>query len=178
MRLFIGIRLPKEINEILHNIQKRIGNKDAKIKWVFKKNLHLTLKFIGNVEEHKLEQIKKKLRGIIMEPMELSLDEIGVFSHGEVLRVIWVGIQPEKLVMDLQKKIDSEMLELGFDADTKFSAHLTLGRVKFVKKEKELFDKITKIKLNKSKFGIMDFCLIESKLTKDGPKYEVIERYS
>ena len=169
MRLFIGIFLSGEILDYLYEVQNKLKKSlPAKITWVHKKILHLSLKFLGEVNENKIDEIKEKLN-------KIKLDKIGVFPNENYIRVVWVGLNPKEEVIELQQKIDSELLTL-FSKDQRFSAHMTFGRVKFIK-DKEEFKKNLKIDIEEKEFEFNEFCLVKSELSKDGPKYEILERF-
>ena len=174
MRCFIAVDLPEVIKDKLFNLQKKLSG-DAKIKWVAKKNLHLTLKFLGDIAEKRLEQIKEKLKEIKFKSFKVELDSLGVFPDEDYIRVIWVGLKPAGKVIELQQKVDSTLLGLGFEKDQRFHSHLTLGRVKFVKNKENLKEKL-KLKI-KGGFEIKNFKLMKSELTKDGPVYGTLETY-
>ena len=176
MRLFIGIFLPEEILDYLYEVENKLKkNLPAKINWVTKKNLHISLKFIGETSENNLGLIKEKLNKIKFKLFKTKLGQIGVFPNENHVSVIWVGIKPAGKAIELQQKIDSELLGL-FPKDQRFSAHLTLARVKFIKNKDE-FKKNIKIEINEKEFEVNEFCLVKSELSKDGPKYEILERF-
>lgn len=176
MRLFIGIFLPKEILDYLYEVQNILKKSlPAKITWVNKKILHLSLKFLGEINENKINEIKERLSKIKFKPFKVNLDKMGVFPNENYIRVIWIGLSPKGKVIGLQQKIDSELLDL-FPKDQRFSAHMTFGRVKFIK-DKEEFKKNLEIDIEEKEFEIKEFCLVKSELSKDGPKYEILERF-
>lgn len=177
MRIFISINLPKEIKDYLYELQNKLRKElDAKINWVAKSRFHLTLKFFGEIKETQLLQIKEKLNKIKFKSFEVKLEDMGVFPNEDYIKVIWVGLKPAVKVIELAQKIDSELLD-SFSKEQEFSAHLTLGRVKFIK-DKEKFKKNLKLEIEKKSFEIKEFSLMKSELSKDGPKYEVLEKYS
>ena len=113
MRLFIGIFLPKEVLDYLYEAQNRLKkNLPAKITWVHKKILHLSLKFIGEVNENKINEIKERLNEIKFKSFKVKLDKIGVFPNENYIRVIWISLNPKEKVIELQQKVDSELLDL------------------------------------------------------------------
>lgn len=174
MRLFVAVELPIEVKDELYRIQKLINPGLAKIKWVPKKNLHLTLKFIGEVTD--VEKIEKKLSKIKFNPFSVRLDKFGAFPSWDKIQVFWAGLGPKKDIVELQQNVDSELFSL-FKKDQKFSPHLTLGRVKMIKKEEEFLKAIKKIKIKPLEFKINEFKLMQSRLTKDGSKYFVLKGY-
>ncbi|MEK6835504.1 MAG: RNA 2',3'-cyclic phosphodiesterase [Nanoarchaeota archaeon] len=177
MRLFIGIFLPEEILDYLYQVQTKLKqNLPAKITWVHKKILHFNLKFIGEVYENKINEIKERLNKIKFKSFRIKLDKIGVFPNENYIRIIWVGLKPAGKIIELQQKIDSELLDL-FPKDQRFSPHMTLGRVKFIK-DKEQFKKNLKLEIAEKEFEVNEFCLVKSELSKDGSKYEILETYN
>ncbi len=176
MRVFVGIDLPKEVKDYLFELEGKLNKGYAKMRWTIKKNLHLTCKFIGEVEEDKITEIKEKLSKIEVEPIKVKLSKLGWFPGGSQVRVIWVGVEPEDKINELQQKVDTELLDL-YPSDQKFVSHLTLGRVKFVKKKKEFLDMLKEVKIEPLKFEINGFTLYKSTLMSDGPRYEVLESF-
>jgi RNA 2',3'-cyclic 3'-phosphodiesterase len=175
MRCFIAFELPKEIKDYLFEIENKIHDNNAKIHFVAKKNLHLTLKFLGEVDEDLLKTIKERLSKIKFKSFKVRLDKIGVFPNENYIKVIWVGLNPKEKVIELQQLIDSELLDL-FGKDQEFSAHLTLGRVKFIKDKNKFLEKL-KIEIEEKEFLVEEFKLMKSELSKDGPNYFEIEKY-
>ena len=177
MRCFIAIDLPDDVKDYIFSLEKFIGNELAKIKWVAKKNLHLTLKFLGEIDEEKLKLVKEKLKNIKFGKFKVNLDKIGVFPNENYITVVWVGVKDDKNIFELQKAIDSELLSL-FSKEQKFQSHLTFGRVKFVKDKTNFLKKIKEIEVKNLPLEIKEFKLYKSELSKDGPKYTVLETYT
>ena len=173
MRAFIAINLPKEVKDYLFDLQKDF--KDfGKINFITKKNIHLTLKFLGSIDGNKLKQIKEKLSKIKLKSFEVSLNSTGVFPNKDFMRVLWVNLNPKDKVLELAKNIDQELIE--FSNKQEFSDHITLGRIKFLKNKQEFLKKL-EIKIKPIKFKVNSFELMKSDLSKDGPKYTVLETY-
>ena len=137
----------------------------------------MTLKFLGEVREDKLSKINSLLSNVSFDPFEVSIGDIGTFSHNDLPSAVWIGLSPKENVINLQQKIDAELLPI-FKFGQKFNPHLTLGRVKIVKKKEEFSKAIAGIKVQKKSFLVNEFCLIGVKLTKDGPKYEIISKFN
>jgi len=177
MRAFIAIEMPEEIKEILLDAQKQIDTEKAKIRPA--KAFHLTLKFLGEVEEKKIEEIKSALKEIKFKKFNTSLTEIGVFPDESYVKVVWVGLNdPENKITNLQKEIDSKMEILSFKKDTRFHPHLTLARVNFVEDKERFIKNLKEIKIKKETFQITEFKLIKSTLTGEGPVYEDLASFS
>ncbi len=174
MRLFLAIDLPKEVKEYIFELEKKF--KEAKITWVAKKNLHITLKFLGDVEEKDLPKLREQIK-IKSRVLNLSLGKIGFFPNAKDPRVIWIGVEPEEKVMELQQKIDEQLLTL-FPGEQKFQAHLTIGRVKSIRRKEDFNNSIKSIHLEQKTFKISSYQLMKSELRKTGPIYETIENIS
>ncbi|MBS3149096.1 RNA 2',3'-cyclic phosphodiesterase [Candidatus Woesearchaeota archaeon] len=176
MRIFISIELPGNVKDYLFDFCKKIKSNNIKVNWVHKKNLHLTLKFIGEVNDNEINEIIKRLSEIKLDKINVNLSNLGFFPKNDFVRVIWVGIEPKDKILELQRKIDSSLLDL-FSKDQKFETHLTLGRIKSIKNKNEFFNVINNLKIEKTKFEIYGFKLMKSTLSKDGPTYEEIANF-
>lgn len=176
MRLFIAIDLPLDVKDYLYNLQKSFDKNLAKITWVSKKNLHLTLKFLGEIDASKLDEIKKILRNIKFSSFEVSLNNFTCFPDFSFPRVLWVALKPEDNIFKLAQLIDEETLLIS-KSDVQFKAHLTIGRVKTIKFKERFTEQLKKIKIEKIKFRIDSFTLYKSTLSAQGPSYDVVEKY-
>lgn len=175
VRCFIAIELPREVIGYIRELQNLIRKKNFFAgKFTEPENLHLTLKFLGEIEEGKLEEIKRKLSGIRMLAFNTSLGEVGVFSE-RMLRILWIKING-KSILDLQIEIDKALEEL-FPKEERFMSHLTIARMKKVYDKKEFLDYIKNIKTKKIKFKVNEFILKKSELRPEGPVYSDIEKY-
>ena len=173
MRLFLAINLPKEVKGHLFDLQGKV--KDAKINWVHKKNLHLTLKFLGEVEEDKIEELKKRIQ-IKEKNFRVSLTNLGFFPSDKNPRIIWVGLEPEDKLIALEQKLDGELLTLFSENSSQvFKAHITLGRIKSNRRKEDFHKSVQQVNVNKITFPITSFQLINSVLRRGNLEYEVHE---
>lgn len=102
------------------------------IRWVPGENIHLTLKFLGNVSTANLEVLEKILQveAANHQPFEMSIGELGAFPSNRRPRVLWIRVQAPPELMDVQRGIEAETTRLGYPSEQRpFSPHLTLGRV-------------------------------------------------
>src|SRR3989344_1091987 len=170
MRLFIAIELPKEIRDYLFDIRNNLDKGLAKINWVAKKNIHLTLKFLGDVDDKIVPEIISKLKEITFDEFKLELDKLGVFPNENHVNVLWVGVKNFNKVIELQQEIEEKLRDY-FQKDREFSAHITLGRVKAIKDKNQFSKTFKNIKINKMSFDVNSFSLIKSELSRSGPNY-------
>lgn len=169
IRCFICVEMPDEVVKEIARVQEEVGKKRFDGKMTELENLHLTLKFLGEIDEKKVEEVKKRLGGIKFGEIECTLGEIGTFSYGGNPRIVWVKING-KGIFDLQKKID-ESLRGMFEPEERFMSHLTIARVGFVKDKIGFVDYVKGIGVKKIKFNIGKFFLKKSELKSPGPVY-------
>lgn len=172
IRCFISIDLPRPVMNSIEKIQRQIKDKklfDGKLTEV--ENLHLTLKFLGEVDLEMIEKIKARLGEIKFNEFEVKLGGIGVFSKKKI-KIIWIKLNG-KGIFELQRQIDEKLQDL-FPAETRFMSHVTIARVKRVYNKKGFLEYINKIKLPELEFKVSRFCLNKSELFEAGPLYEIL----
>jgi len=174
MRIFIAITLPENIKYYLKEIQNTLIKEPKGFSLA--KDYHLTFKFLGNIDEEQINPIKKALSTIKSKSFTFSLDKIGFFPGHKMLRVVWLGIQPETDVLELQSLIDQSLIK-SFPKEKKFKPHITLARVKFLKNKEEFLQNASKLSVKNLEVGVKDFRLMKSTLTKQGAVYGDLEVY-
>ena|SRR3989338_4705383 len=176
-RCFLAITLPDEIKDELRRIQSEIKF-DGKINFPQKENLHLTLKFFGDITDATIEKIKNRFEPFRFHPIKTSLSSVGVFPDLNRIRVIWVSLSPDKEIKELYDRIEEGLSELNFQKEARpFSTHITIGRVKFLKSKQNLIDSMNNIKVKPLNFEIAGFSLISSTLTPKGSEYRTIANF-
>lgn len=186
MRTFFCIELSDEVTSKLAKIIASFrNNTEAKVNWVDKENLHITMKFLGNIDPGKTETIKEKSKKAAdsVSPFKMTLDKIGVFPNLRRLRVIWVGSREEPgEVHKLNRNLEGELKKIGFDPEgRKYIPHITLGRVKErdQSKVKPLADQVESYRIEETIPAEADgLTLMESKLTPEGPIYTPVFKHS
>jgi len=175
MRCFVALDLPREAINHIKEIQKLIEKQNIFIgKFTEHENLHLTLKFLGEIDERKIEEVKERLKEISFDEFEAELFEFGVFSK-KFIKIIWIKLGG-KGIFSLQKEIDKKLEDL-FKSEERFMSHITIARVKNVPDRKRFLDYIKNIKVKKIKFKVEKFFLKKSELKPEGPVYEDIGEY-
>lgn len=181
MRLFISIEVPEGIKKKVGVLVEKFRKCLTPIKWVENKNLHVTLKFIGWVEDDKVEKLKscvtESVKGV--GPFEMSLAGIGMFPDKKHPRVIWVGsTKGTEKAKKLADKIERSVAGSGFrEEEREFTSHLTIGRIKEKIDTEELSKCVSKAE--KSEFGsfmVDHVSLMKSTLRRSGPIYEELEQ--
>ena len=187
IRAFIAIELNSELKSELADSITRLRVKHPKsVKWVNPEGIHLTIKFLGDVPEEKIFDIKNILSKISSTsyPFRLRLGRAGAFPNLRSPRVAWVGMEgdiPELLA--LQRQVETAMIPLGFTAEKKpFSAHLTLGRVREYASKSEmsiLGQDLSTLQIRQDiNLDADNFCLMKSTLTPRGAIYEQLIKFT
>jgi 2'-5' RNA ligase len=175
LRSFIAIELPERAKSVLAELQREFEKCGADIRWVRTENIHLTLKFLGDIEENAVAAVTEKIKGTCNKYMAFSLNisGAGVFPNARSPRVLWVGLNSSETMTGLQGEIDNEMASLGFERENRrFVPHLTLGRFKSSRGRGKLLEKVEAYK--ESEFGLIDVnsvSLMRSDLGPAGAKH-------
>lgn len=183
IRAFIAIEISENLQKEFSKLQEELKKSNADVKWVEPQNMHLTLKFLGETEENKIEKIKEILNKIASEtsPFEITFSKLGAFPKFSSPRVIWIGInEGKKDLENLANKIEKSLTHLGFSEEKRlYSAHLTLGRIKSGKNKEKLI-KIIEEKnsfYSLQKLSVQKIVLIQSNLTPSGPIYTKLAEF-
>ncbi len=134
IRSFIAIDLPDSLNASLERASRQLQDLLAglPVRWVPVHNIHLTLKFLGDVSDQNIQMIQAILQNEAQNHniFEISIGSFGVFPNAARPRVLWVGVEAPDELINLQRRIDVETARLGYAPDQRqFSPHLTFGRV-------------------------------------------------
>lgn len=176
LRIFIGIKIPETAILETLEIQTLLDRKGLfQGKWTKKENLHLTLKFLGEINKDQLNDVNKSLSSIEISPFEAALGKVGVFCSSKTIRIIWIHILGDE-VLKLQKSIDI-VLSNQFPPENRFMSHLTIARVKKVFDNQKLIKEVNEIQTKARPFIIDEFKLIQSDLLPSGPIYKTLSNY-
>lgn len=174
IRTFIAVELDPGFTEKIRNIQDRFSGFD--LKFVNPELVHITLKFLGNVDESRIPSLSAALDSITCEPFEATLSGIGVFPKPSNPKVLWLGAIGNFKV--LHDDVEHLLEPFKFEKDEReFTAHATLARVKFLQKEQKNTFINTLKELRDIEIGTMRVnrvLFMKSTLTPKGPIYETL----
>jgi 2'-5' RNA ligase len=181
MRLFVAMEIPSTVGENLASLLESLRAVSPQTRWVRSENLHVTLKFIGEVPQAKLAGIRGALAGVRSEqPVTLDFRGLGFFPNEKRPRVFWAGIAASPSLRTLAADIDGATEKLGIPREQRaFSPHLTLARFEPPRLPEKL-----RVAIQESAgrdFGSLrtnKFHLIESKLKSSGAEYTTVESFS
>jgi 2'-5' RNA ligase len=172
-RLFVGIRLPQPVRAHLLAIMGGVGG----ARWQTEDQLHLTLRFIGEVDRHQAADIDAALASILHPPFEVALAGGGSFEHRGQPAILWAGVTPQAPLKSLHKKIDQAIVRTGVESEGRaYHPHITLARLPRGAPPVGHFIE-TSGGIAGHTFRVDEFCLLESSLTPAGAVYTIGERY-
>ena len=181
LRLFIAHELPQNVIHVLERIQDELRDalpgKDYR--WVRPEGIHLTLKFLGDVDSSRVEHLSRLMNDMAKKhpAYELSTGSLGCFPHSKRPRVLWVGLEGNlNALKNLQEELEHQLMPLGFDPDSRgFSPHLTLARVKQTSgKAEDISARLSQVqqKYQTVSWTVTSFNLIQSILKPSGAVYK------
>ena len=186
VRAFIAIELPEVTQAALAEVQSRLSQHipPGSVRWVKPRNMHLTLKFLGQVPTAQIETIATALRHALVSMREFSFDVMnaGCFPNERRPRVIWIGVEePSGALQTLHRTIEMVIEPMGYPVEPRsFQPHLTLGRAARDVKPSDLH-RVGEVTLS-HKVGLLghihvnDVALFQSDLTASGPVYKALAR--
>ncbi len=181
MRTFIALEVPEDVKRTILEIQDQLRRiPGARVSWVRSEGVHLTLKFLGDVDLSLMPSIEEVVKDCASKvtSFKLTTGEAGGFPNLRRPRVLWIGIDSPSQLLKLQQDIEHGLADLGFPAEGKrFHPHLTVGRVKSINRDCPLPDKLTKIEFPQNVWQINDVRIMSSILKPEGAKYKVIAKF-
>ncbi len=182
IRVFICLELPEQAKKTIgREAIAPLERLDARCSWVRPANLHLTLKFLGDIREAIVPKLAVALEKVVAKchPISLSLKDVGTFG-GRTPRVVWVGLEGEmESLADMAKAVDRAASEFGFArAKKRFAAHLTIARVRGPKGTERLVEEAGRISLPADSFFLDRMILMKSTLSPRGSIYEPLAEFT
>ncbi len=180
VRCFIAIELPEGVKRGLRELQAQLkAGSQAPAKWVDPNNIHLTLKFLGNVAADRTGEISAAMTEAVrgMPYFSLEVKELGVFPNPGRVQIVWVGVRGEvEKLARLQQRLESGLERLGFAPEgRRFTPHLTLARLRDRATPDErarLGQLIAETEFDAApSFRVDSVNLMQSQLTREGPIY-------
>ena len=140
IRVFISVEIPDEIKGALQEIQQVFRESGDRVTWVRPQGMHITLKFLGDIEEGSIPGIGARMQKAVdgIEPFVIHLVGTGVFPGTKKPRVLWAGIREgAEDLKKIQEDLDPLLSEIGFPMEARpFSPHITMGRIKEIRDPK------------------------------------------
>jgi 2'-5' RNA ligase len=182
LRTFIGIDVGKAIRDRCVALQDTLARSGAQVKWVEEENIHLTLLFLGEVEDRALPDLCKAVADGCagQDVFTLSVESVGCFPNPRRPRVVWVGVGAGSAeVCALHDALESPLLELGCyrREDRPYTPHITLGRVKSDRPTDDLATALARqAKWRGGDTDVREIHVLSSELRPEGPVYTILSR--
>lgn len=172
-RLFVAIRPPADVRARLLDLMGGV----AGARWLDEDRLHLTVRFIGEVDRHLARDIDAALSSLHHPAFAVALDGIGAFDRRGEPATLWAGVAPQAPLRALHKKVDQALVRVGVEPDRRaYAPHITLARLpRGAGPVQHLVGRSGG--LSGKPFPVDRFHLFESRLGPEGPAYEVVEQY-
>ena len=178
MRLFVAIELSRQIRDELAKAQHALREFDRLVRWTRDNQMHLTLKFLGEVPDAQVDEIRLAVESAASgsAAFGLTMSGTGCFPPQGQARVVWMGLLDESgSLKDCQRRVEDELNEIGFPPERRpFSAHLTLGRVRDDRSGGQLRTAVEAIDVSPIRQTIDSVVLMRSELLPEGARYSQV----
>ena len=174
VRAFVALEVPGDVVDALVQAQKELAGTGADIKLVERENLHLNLKFLGDLQDAEVSEVRSRLGRLSLKGASVAIRGVGAFPTLSRPRVVWAGIAPEHepLVIPIARGVIDILEGIGERDDRPFRPHVTLARVRSGRNMRELTETLRQI--SRTEFGtvnLREIKLKSSTLTPNGPIY-------
>lgn len=185
MRLFVALDLPENVHQKLRGLIDELKRESLDIRWVNPEGIHVTLKFIGHVDEAKAHDIQQALGKIHSDhPVTMEFRGMGFFPNERRPRVAWCGVEGSENLSTLAGNIENAVEPLGIEREARdFKPHLTLARIDAEKVRRAQIEKLVMAakKFESTSFGSAresEFHLYESVTKRSGAEYKILKSFS
>ncbi len=176
MRTFLAVEVPGHIRKKIDDFIRIEAKRELPVKWVSFENLHITLKFLGEIDENKKLEILPTIKEVSNKhkPFLVQLSGIGCFPNSRNPRVLWVGVeQGSDNLCTVSADIEKALVQFGFKEEKRFHPHLTFGRIKKFCKVDHILEK----NIITDPFEVSTVVLFKSMLKPEGPIYTALEHF-
>jgi len=175
IRLFVGL----SVSEVIRNRLAALSGGIPGARWIAPKNMHITLKFIGDIENGLADDIDIALQAVRANPMELNLNGVGVFGKKHGGRLIWVGVQSNDALLRLYGKVEVALNNIGIARENrKFLPHVTIARLRNASAARVEAFVAEHAAFTAGPFGVSEITLFSSYLATSGAVYRAEAKYS
>lgn len=174
IRLFVALELPEPVRTRLAGLSGGVPG----ARWTESETMHLTIRFIGEVEPPAVPEIDEALASVRAPGFDLVLTGVGHFGQGRKARVLWAGVERNDALAHLNQKVESALVRAGLPPEERrFSPHVTLARLKDASPDRLARFMEERASFRTEPFAVRHFTLFESRPGKGGPVYEPLQDY-
>ncbi|MFC1563876.1 RNA 2',3'-cyclic phosphodiesterase [candidate division KSB1 bacterium] len=176
IRTFIAVKIPSVIQQVISDFQKSVSEEIPGIRWIKPENIHITLKFIGEIKEELVDRIIRDVMNVPQgeKKFDLSISGTGVFPNLKRPRIFWIGInRGSKKLSKLASCIEDRLIPMGIQKEKRsFKPHITIGRFKNIPHISGLSEFVSPEVFGECEFPVSEFHLMKSTLMPTGAEYE------
>jgi RNA 2',3'-cyclic 3'-phosphodiesterase len=182
-RVFCAVAIPEEVRALIaqHTAQLKNTVPDAQASWTPEQNIHLTLKFLGDTPQTRVQELSKAASRATarIESFRVSVEETGAFPRQGPPRALWIGINdPEGKLQKLYSSLEDECAKAGFQKETRsLHPHLTIARLRKLQHARALASVHKQMLFEPVEVEVAELLVMRSELGRDGSKYSVISRH-
>ena len=182
-RVFCAIEIPNEVQQqiVTHAEELREALPDIQASWTKPDNIHLTLKFFGNIAQPQVLEVSAAASRTVegFGPFQVRIEGAGAFPERGPARVLWIGINDSMgQLVELQRKLDDECQREGFEREARtFNPHLTVARLRSPRGARALADKHKQIRFEPADIEVNRLVVFRSQLSPKGSRYSIISEH-
>ena len=182
-RVFCAVELPAEVRARLEDHMRRLRKEvpDAAASWGRVENIHLTLKFFGNIEVKRIQEISEAAERAVKEFSTFRIDVggVGVFPRSSRPQVLWIGVaDPSGHLSALQERFENECAAEGFPKeDHAYKPHLTIARLRKPEGARDLAEAHLKMQFEQIEIDLKEIVIFRSELSPNGSKYTALSKH-
>lgn len=180
IRTFVAVEIPAELKRDADKLIISLKNYSESVRWVKAANLHFTLRFLGDIDQKAAPELEQKFRASLgdLRPFPLKLAGLGCFPNLRKPRVVWIGADGDlDKLKELATRVESACVDAGLGrGDKPFSAHLTIGRIKYPQGLEKLMARLPEEQFESGEFQVSEVVIFKSDLSPRGPTYTALAR--
>jgi len=181
IRCFLAVETSEAVRRSLEELVTRLDLPHFHVRWVQPKNMHLTLRFLGDITERDVFEVSRAAHEAVIDvpPFRVRFRGLGTFPPAGNPRVVWMGLEDERPVVRLEREVSRRLSGSGLPSpDKPFRAHLTLGRVKSQRGIQELKKHLERNRaVETEEMAVERISLVRSVLRPSGPLHTVLDRF-
>jgi RNA 2',3'-cyclic 3'-phosphodiesterase len=182
MRTFIAVELDKAVRDRIVRLREMVSLTGPAVKWVEPENLHITLFFLGEVEDTAVPSVCREVNDLVerLSAFELSIERVGCFPNKHRPHIIWLGVgQGSDELCQIHESLEPRLLQLGCyrREERKYRPHVTLGRIRSGRDSEYVGKELTRFQdWQGGRTLVRELLVLRSELTPQGPSYSVMAR--